>query len=303
MIEKAVFLGSKKFGLELFKALYRVDTSVEWTLLCPPDLNDLRTCFDEFGKFARAENIDLLTADSPEMVVQFAKDHNPDVIIVCGYYRILPAQLFQTVRCGVWGIHNSLLPKYRGGSPLVWQIINREKTLGSSFFKFAESVDDGPILDQVSVENSDNITISEASDLIELEWIKRVPELWKGFCDGSFLANEQDHSEATYCAQRQEFDGEIDWHNDAALIDAFIRSQASPYPGSFFMLDGKKVKIVKHRQDNRVVYGTVGQVFEVRDDYVTICCGNHTVLRLNKLEIDAKVINANELLSSIEMRI
>ena len=62
-------------------------------------------------------------------------------------------QKFLSVRLGVWGIHNSLLPKYRGGSPLVWQLINSEKVVGSSFFKFTSGMDDGVILDQVKIEN------------------------------------------------------------------------------------------------------------------------------------------------------
>jgi len=75
----------------------------------------------------------------------------------------------------VWGIHNSLLPKYRGGSHLVWQVINREKVLGSTFFKFSDCMDEGAILDQVSIKNTSNLTIADAGDLIELEWIKKLP--------------------------------------------------------------------------------------------------------------------------------
>ena len=53
MIEHAVFLGSKKFGFQVFKALNEVDENVEWTILCPPDLNDLGTFFDEFSSHAK----------------------------------------------------------------------------------------------------------------------------------------------------------------------------------------------------------------------------------------------------------
>ena len=53
MIEHAVFLGSKKFGFEVFKALYEADEGIHWTILCPPDLNDLRTYFDEFSSYAK----------------------------------------------------------------------------------------------------------------------------------------------------------------------------------------------------------------------------------------------------------
>lgn len=303
MIERAVFLGSKKFGFEVFKALYEADESVQWTIMCPPDLNDLRTFYNEFTSYARKKDIDLLLVDSPEKIVKFAKDHHPNVIIVCGYYRILPEQLFKNVSQGVWGIHNSLLPKYRGGSPLVWQVINREKVLGSTFFKFSDGMDEGAILDQVSIENTSNLTIADAGDLIELEWIKKLPKIWKKFSQGKLVAKEQNHKEATYCAQRQEYDGEINWQNDASSIDAFIRAQEHPYPRAFFLLNGKKVKVVKHKTDSRVVFGTIGQVFEVREDYVTICCGDNSILRLITLEVDCEVVKARELLKSIKERL
>jgi len=143
----------------------------------------------------------------------------------------------------VWGIHNSLLPKYRGGSPLVWQVINREKVLGSTFFKFLDGMDEGAILDQVSIKNTSNLTIADAGNSIELEWIKKLPKIWKNFCDGRLVAKDQNHKEVTYCAQRQEFDGEINWQNHASSIDAFIRAQEHPYPRAFFLLNEKKSRL------------------------------------------------------------
>ena len=303
MIKRAVFLGSKKFGLEIFKALYEADESIQWTILHSSDTNDLRTYFHEFGSYAKKNNINLLAANSPKMVMQFVKKHNPDVMIVCGYYRILSKELLKKVKKGVWGFHNSLLPKYRGGSPLVWQIINREKVLGSSLFKFSEGMDDGAILDQVSIKNTSNLTITKAGDLIEIEWKKKLPKLWKNFCEGKLVAREQNHKEATYCAQRIEHDGEINWQNDASSIDAFIRAQENPYPGAFFKFEGKKIKILKYKSDERFVYGTIGQVFEVREDYVTICCGENSIIRLIELELDSKKFKATELIKSIKKRL
>ena len=127
MISNAVFLGSKKFGFNLFKALYSADPAISWTILCPPDLNDTRTFFDEFQDFAKLNNIILLTANSAKMVEQYVLHNKPDVMIVCGYYRILSPELLENVKLGVWGIHNSLLPKYRGGSPLRYE--NNAKSL------------------------------------------------------------------------------------------------------------------------------------------------------------------------------
>ena len=269
MLVNSIFLGSKKFGLNLFKALYEADPTINWTVLCPPDLNDMRTYFSEFQDYAKLKDIDLLTATSPAMVEQYALDNKPDVMIVCGYYRILSAELLENVKLGVWGIHNSILPKYRGGSPLVWQLINREKVIGSSFFKFTSGMDDGVVLDQVKIENAEKMTISEASD----------------------------------CAQRQEADGLIDWKLNAKEIDASIRAQDAPYPRVFFKLNEKIVKIVNHSIDSREIYGTSGQVFQITDNNVVICCGGCTAIQISKVLIDGTIVDATTIINSIKMRL
>ena len=86
--ERALFLGSKKFGLEIFKSIYYTSKYLKWRVLCPQDLDDIRTYQDEFLNFCRKENLDLLVVTSVEMVTETVKDFEPDVIIVSGYYSI-----------------------------------------------------------------------------------------------------------------------------------------------------------------------------------------------------------------------
>jgi methionyl-tRNA formyltransferase len=303
MIKNAVFLGSKKLGFEVLKAFYEADSSVEWTILCLPDHDDPRSCYQVFEEFSEQKSVSFFTATSPKLILECVKELNPDFMIVCGYYRILPSEIFCEVSHGVWGIHNSMLPRYRGGSPLVWQIINNEKTFGSSFFKLSHGFDDGPILDQVSIANTETLCISDATDMIESEWIKRIPSMWTKFCEGTIEPKEQSHSDATYCAQRRDVDAEIDWCNEASYIDRFIRAQAKPYPGAHFFFNDKKVKILKHAKDNRVIFGSVGQVFEIKDNDVVVCCGNNTALRLIELQVDERVVKPSEILYSIKLRI
>jgi len=303
MINSAVFLGSKKFGLNLFKALYEADSTVRWTVLCPPDLNDTRTYFSEFQEYAKMKNLDLLTANSPALIEQYALDNKPDVMVVCGYYRILSDRLLDNVTLGVWGIHNSLLPKYRGGSPLVWQLINREKVIGSSFFKFSSGMDDGVILDQVKIKNADTMTIGEASDGIEQAWISKVPNIWKDFCKGNINPVAQNNNEASYCAQRQDSDGLIDWARNAKDVDAFIRAQDVPYPRAFFKIDEKIVRVVKHSLDTRKIYGACGQVFQIIDNKVFICCGDSTAIQISEVLADEKVVDASQIINSIKIRL
>ena len=303
MVNKAVFLGSKKFGLNLFKALFEADPTISWTVLHPQDLNDKRTYFSEFQEYTKVKDIDLITINSPVMIEQYIMDNKPDVMMVCGYYGLLSAKLLENVTLGVWGIHNSLLPKYRGGSPLVWQLINREKVIGSSFFKFSNGMDDGVILDQVKIDNADKMTIGEASDSMEQAWIFKIPEIWLNICKGDINPVEQNHNESSYCAQRQETDGLIDWTLNAKDIDAFIRAQDTPYPRAFFKLNDKIVRIVTHSIDPREIFGTCGQVFQIINKSVVICCGDSTAIQISRVLIDGRTVDASDIVNSIKIRL
>jgi methionyl-tRNA formyltransferase len=303
MITSAIFLGSKKFGLNLFKVLYDVDPTIRWTVICPPDMNDERTHSIEFQAYAKVKDIDFITANSPTMIEQYVLDNRPDVMVVCGYYRILSSRLLENVTFGVWGIHNSLLPKYRGGSPLVWQLINKEKVIGSSFFRLSNGIDDGVILDQVKIENADAMTIGEASDSLERAWVAKLPEIWTDFCKGDVHPVEQNHDEASYCAQRQEFDGRIDWSLKANDIDAFIRAQDAPYPRAFFKLNEKIIRVVNHFIIRGEIYGTCGQVFQIIDKSVVICCGNNTAIQISKVLVNGKAVDASDIINSIKIRL
>jgi methionyl-tRNA formyltransferase len=303
LIKDAVFLGSKKFGLELFRSLYLSDRSINWTLLTPQDSSDLRSSLVDFRSFAGDQNIEMIEGVTPKSISQYLQNHKTDVMIVCGYYRILPIGVMRATRLGVFGFHNSLLPKYRGGSPLVWQMINNEEVLGSSFFKFDLGVDDGPVFEKVSIPNVGSLEIGQAMDLLEHEWIQCLPEVWRRFCQGEATAIEQNHSLATYCSQRQEWDGEINWNMAAWELDCFIRAQSSPYPRAYFLHNKKRFGVVRHTVDDRTVYGIPGQVLGRNDSYVTICCGNNSAIKISTLEVEGEEVLAAGILNSIKIRL
>ena len=301
--ERALFLGSKKFGLEIFKSIYYTSKYLKWRVLCPQDLDDIRTYQDEFLNFCRKENLDLLVVTSVKMVTETVKDFEPDVMVVSGYYNILPKKLLDLVPLGVWGIHNSLLPKYRGGAALVWQIINGEKELGSSLFKFTTEMDAGEILHQVTINSDGKTTIKTATEQIQKLWIEQLPKKWRDLLNGEVELILQNDKDATYCAQRIEEDGEISWSKTAKFIDRFIRAQATPYPRAYFIFEGRKIKIVEHQIFFQKVYGTPGQVFLRHKESVVICCEQETAIKLVKVEIDGVVKNASEVLKTISVRL
>jgi methionyl-tRNA formyltransferase len=167
----------------------------------------------------------------------------PDLLLVVGWYYMIPAALRALAPVGCIGIHGSLLPKYRGGAPLVWAMINGETETGATLFHFADGIDDGDIVGQVAFPIASRDTIADLlakTELASLELLTRyVPML----AAGTAPRHAQDHTRATVVPQRSPADGEIDWTWDAARIDRFIRAQTKPYPGAFTTISGKRVRI------------------------------------------------------------
>jgi methionyl-tRNA formyltransferase len=156
---------------------------------------------------------------------------------------MLPGKIRKLTPKGCVGIHASLLPKYRGGAPINWAIINGEKKSGISLFYLGDGVDNGDIISQRSFPISDTDSCKEVYDKatrVSIEILKiALPKLAAG------TANRipQNESEATWFPQRNPSDGRIDWRWNGRTIYNFIRAQTKPYPGAFTYLRHEKITI------------------------------------------------------------
>lgn len=171
------------------------------------------------------------------------KSLNPDFLLVIGWYYMIPKSIREIATKGCAGIHASLLPKYRGGAPLVWAIINGEKDTGISFFYFEDGVDDGDIIAQRSFPIEDNDTIADLLKKVEYSSLAVLEEYVPLIGQGKATRITQNNSLATYVPQRKPEDGEINWDWEPDRIKNFIRAQTKPYPGAYTVINRKKIII------------------------------------------------------------
>ena len=247
-------------------------------------------------------DLNLLIANSRAASTEMLRDFAPDVVFVCGWYWLIEKSALDRVPLGVFGIHNSLLPKYRGGAPLVWSIINGDPVLGASVFRFATGIDDGDILLQVRVMNEPYDNVATILEKIETALLMELPSSWKNLLKESATLSKQDEASATYCGQRLPEDRLIDWRNDARKIHDFIRAQSPPYPGAFSYLGGNKVTVLRTELDRRVFYGTPGQVLLRQEPNLLVACGSCTALLICELSVDDVVYVPSQLVRSISGR-
>jgi len=172
---------------------------------------------------------------------------NLDLILVLGWYYMIPTGIRNLAKYGAWGIHASLLPKYAGNAPLVWAIIHGEKKTGVTLFKMDNGVDDGDIIRQIHffIKNTDSIkeVYSKATEKSK----EILKEVFNNFENLTF--NAQDKVKIEVYPARNPEDGEINWNDSSVNIYNFIRAQSLPYPCAFSYIKNKKIKII----DSRIV--------------------------------------------------
>lgn len=170
------------------------------------------------------------------------KELNLDLILVLGWYYRVPKSIRELTKYGAWGIHASLLPKYAGGAPLNWAIINGEKETGVTLFRMEDGVDDGDIIAQKAFSIECEDTIKEVYDKATIASKQMLAEALNKIDDVKFTP--QNKSKIEVYPQRSPRDGIIDWHQDAKNIYNFIRAQTLPYPCAFSTLNNQKIKII-----------------------------------------------------------
>lgn len=300
----AFFLGSKEFGLSIFESIFSLNNNINWTIYYPNLIDEDIDDKGSFLTFSINNGCTFKCTSDPLEIEVDIKKLSPVIGIVCGWYRVLPSGFLNLFPLGLWGIHNSLLPKYRGGSPLVWSIIDGQKNVGSTVFKLTEGVDDGDILTQINIPLEFDDYVSDVLEKLKYELRLVLPNLFRKLLNGERVElTPQNSGMATYCAQRTEFDGEISWKYLALEVYNFIRAQAKPYPGAFFYVNGIKTFVLEAAISSKIIRATPGQVVLRSNGYVYISCGRSTVLELRKLSIDGVAYNASKILTSNLMRL
>lgn len=251
---KGVFLGCTKFSEEILKELIKIQTFEVQAIFSIPEYFDISyseekvkiSNYCDLKKYAEELKVPYFLINSSEGSritdhIDIIKKLETDVILVMGWYYMVPDKIRKLAKFGAWGLHASLLPKYAGGAPLVWAIINGEKKTGVSLFKLDNGVDNGDLIKQIqfSIDENDNIkTIYQKATKASKKIVKDTlskPE--------NLLFTPQDQSKIEVWPQRSPSDGEIDWELSPKQIKDFIRAQTKPYPGAWTIINEKKITI------------------------------------------------------------
>jgi len=156
----------------------------------------------------------------------------PDILVSFAYGKIFGPKFLGLFPLGGINIHPSLLPRYRGPTPIPAAIINRDTETGITIQRLAPEMDSGDILVQEKTPLDSRETTAGLSEIMAQKAAELLPVVLKGIAAGTIQARAQDHTMATYCSLIEKEDGLINWNRSALEIDAGIRA-FDPWPLSW----------------------------------------------------------------------
>ncbi len=226
--------------------------------------------------------------------LEIIKELNPEVIVVVAYGKILPKEILEFSKYGCINGHASLLPKYRGASPIQWCIVCGEKQTGVTIQQMDEGIDTGDILSAETVDILPYETAEELFERLSLISAELMVETLEKIEKGEVTPIKQNESEATYAPIIKKEMAKLDFTQDAEKIFNAVRGYYS-WPCAYFFLDGKRIKVISAKVSN-MSSKEPGEVIE-NNNKLIISCGNNTSIELLTVQLEgSKAMTAAQML-------
>ncbi|HNZ86141.1 MAG TPA: methionyl-tRNA formyltransferase [bacterium] len=236
--------------------------------------------------FCVEKNINFLEIDKIEKNhIKIIKSHNPDVGILLAYGVLIPQNVIDLFTYGIINIHPSMLPKYRGSSPIQSALLNGDSETGVSVMLLSKKMDAGPIIAQqkLKIEKSDNY--SDLSKKLFNLGIELLLQNLEKYLKQEIIPTPQNEEQKTITKMIEKSDGLINWETNAKDIFNKIRA-FELWPGAYTKFNGKILKIIEADFEEKITENKIGKVF-IESDKVFIQCKN-SVLELKKVQLEGK---------------
>jgi len=210
---------------------------------------------------------------------------NPDLIVVAAYGQILPREILDIAPC--INLHASLLPKYRGASPIQESLINDDKYTGVTAMLMEEGLDTGDILGFKYLEITPTMEVSVAFDALSVIAAELTLKILAKFDE--IEPKKQNNANASLCKKIKKEHGETSFKNAKAL---FLKYKAYSYWPGIFLASQLKLKEIELVDENSV--NNEGQILEIQADFVHIACKSGSIKIKTIQAPSKKAINASD---------
>jgi len=245
---KIIFFGSSNFSVPILKALNSSGHEVLSVVTTPPKPKGrgLKVIPSLVQELATELGLDFRCPDklSDQAFLDWVETQKCDAFVVASYGKFLPTVLLKLPKRLPLNVHPSLLPKYRGASPINYQLLNGDRDAGVSIFKVVKEMDAGDIVAQQRTRiepDDDALSLGEKLSLLSCDLIL---EVLNEMDQGEILLMPQDEAEVTFAPKLSKELGFINWSEPAAQIRNKVRGLV-PWPTAYVQNDAKSLQILK----------------------------------------------------------
>jgi len=287
MGERLIFMGTPRFAVPSLERL-REEYEVVAVVTGPDKVagRGRKISFSPVKEVALAWGIPVMQPRSlkEKEVVASLLELEPQVIVVAAYGQILLPEVLAIPPFGCLNVHASLLPKYRGASPVAGALLAGEEEMGITIMLMDEGMDTGPILAQRAIPIAPDDTRAHLTEKLAYLGAELLLEALPRWFAGEIQPQPQDDALASYAPLLKKEDGEIDWVRPAVAIERMVRAYA-PWPGTYTHWQGQRLKVLRARPlDQR--RGKVGEVIESPEG-VAVVAGEGALL-LEEVQLAGK---------------
>ena len=263
---KVIFLGTPDFSATVLKGILKAGYDVIAAVTQPdkPVGRKQKLQKSPVKVMAEEENIKLYQPaklpGSPE--VEELKALNADLIITAAYGQFLPTSFLNSAKVAAINVHGSLLPKYRGGAPIQWSLLNGDQETGITIMYMVKGMDAGDIITQAKLpiqKDDDNGSLFDKLAIIGRDLLlETIPKI----LSGDINPVQQDPDKVVFSPNISKEQEQIDFNQSAEQIFNHVRA-LSPEPGAWVMLDGQRTKLYKTevvKIDSNQVSGTIHEL-------------------------------------------
>jgi methionyl-tRNA formyltransferase len=291
---RIVFAGTGEFGIPCLEALVASDEHFVLSVITQPDRPAGRAQKLLASPIKECALRHQLTVFQPEDVnsatsLSQIRYQKPDLMVVVAYGQILKKPILELPELGCWNVHGSLLPKYRGASPIAAAVRDLQKRTGVTIMQMNEGLDTGDILGKVATR----IRPGETTGLLHDRLAKKAGPLLLYLLERAkkvkLKSARQNSQEASVAPRMKKEDGKIDWAKNPEEIDAHIRAM-QPWPGAYAWVpdgtDQKMLKIFSVILSKRAK-GKPGEIVEINSHGILVAAKKGGVL-LREVQLEGR---------------
>ncbi|MFI6851094.1 methionyl-tRNA formyltransferase [Streptomyces sp. NPDC050416] len=272
---RVVMFGYQTWGHRTLQALLDSEHDVVLVVTHPKSEHAYEKIWsDSVADLAEENGVPVVIRNRPDdELFERLKEADPDIIVANNWRTWIPPRIFDLPRHGTLNVHDSLLPKYAGFSPLIWALINGEPEVGVTAHMMNDELDAGDIVRQeaVAVGPADTATdlFHKTVDLIAPVTIGALGLI----ASGQTEFTKQDRSRASFFHKRSIEDSRIDWSWPAEDLERLVRAQSEPYPSAFTFHRGRRLEVLAAVVSEGRYGGTPGRIFYREGEGVVIVAG------------------------------